>query len=64
MELTDAELSFLLNSLLDDAGDKVRHGLDNYDEEEKAAYDTLSAKAHAEARARKKVRPKIFWWVR
>jgi hypothetical protein len=63
MDLTDDELTLLLNNLLDDAQDKITHGLDEYDADQKAAFYGLSKKAYAEARARKKVRPDVFWWV-
>ena len=63
MDLTDAELTLLLNNLLDHAKDNIHHGTDDYDEDQKAAVDSLSEKAYTEARNRKKLRPAEFWWV-
>lgn len=63
MDLTDEELSFLLSVLLDDARDKINHGLDGYDEEQTEAYNSLSSKALTEARTRKETDPATFWWV-
>jgi hypothetical protein len=63
MDLTDAELTLLLNDLLDRVNNEIRHDTDGLDDAQRAAVDSLGEKAYAEARARKQLRPAEFWWV-
>lgn len=64
MDLTDAELSLLVNNLLDHAHDLIRHGTDCFDQEDKDAVSTLSAKAGAEALRRRTAGNSAFWWAK
>jgi hypothetical protein len=58
MDLTDAEL-LELNSMLDAANDKIRHGQYEGDEE---AISSLGTKVNAEAWDRRKTDYNTFFW--